>query len=128
MKKKMVFWCLFFAMFILAGFVKGPEIEMAYFDYLSLKFERWMQNDTMENITPFGDRVRLVSFERGYKGVKVEYYPNYPPMEDGKKNPYNKAIAYISEIILRLRFSLYPNVRYEAMTDREYIERVWSKR
>ena len=124
MNRKIVLWCLFFTMCLWTGYMSAGWLKPMYFDYLENKFEKWQENSTLEKISPYGDRVCLISFERGGGLIEVRYYANCPLMAEGKKIPYDAEIAQNTEKLLRLRFSPSPNVRYREAGDWEYISKV----
>ena len=65
MKKKAVFWCLFFGLCFFAGYMNAAPVKTAYFDYLENKFEKWQENETIQKMGPYGGKVCLMSFARG---------------------------------------------------------------
>ena len=122
MNRKIVLWCLFFTMCLWTGYMSAGWIKPMYFDYLENKFEKWQENSTLEKISPYGDRVCLISFERGGGWIEISYYANCPLFIDGKRIRYDEDIPKQTERFLKLWFSPSPNVRYIQAGDREYYE------
>ena len=124
MKKKMVFWCLFFGLCFFAGYMNAAPVKTAYFDYLENKFEKWQENETIQKMGPYGGKVCLMSFSRGggYGYIEITYYANCPLFIDGKRIRYDEDIPKQTERFLKLWFSPSPSVRYRQADDRDYYE------
>ena len=120
MKKKMVFWCLFFGLCFFAGYMNAAPVKTAYFDYLENKFEKWQENETIQKIGHYGGKVCLISFSRSGGWIEVSYYANCPLFIDGKRIRYDEDIPKQTERFLKLWFSPLPSVSYRQASDIEY--------
>ena len=59
MKKKIVLWCLFFALCLCGGMASGGAVRSAYLNFLENRFERWREEERLQKLSPYGDRVCL---------------------------------------------------------------------
>lgn len=113
MKKKAVFWCLFFVLCFCGGMASGGAVRGAYLNFLENRFERWREEERLQKLSPYGDRVCLTHDLVMMGRLYVGYYTTQWYVEDGKSVRADDDCADDTLRLLKEKFSSYPFVIYE---------------